>query len=82
MPYHETDTHGPNHPRPPPDLIDGEEEYEVEAILGHKKIRGRYRYLIKWRGYSAAENSWEPEENLLPGDEETLSAYKKAKHLD
>ena len=82
VPYHETDTHGPNHPRPPPDLIDGEEEYEVEAILGHKKIRGRYRYLIKWRGYSAAENSWEPEENLLPGAEETLSAYKKAKHLD
>ncbi len=29
-PYHETTAHGPNFTRPPPDLIDGEEEYEVE----------------------------------------------------
>ncbi len=29
-PYHETAAHGPNFTRPPPDLIDGEEEYEVE----------------------------------------------------
>jgi len=29
-PYHETKAHGPNFARPPPDLIEGEEEYEVE----------------------------------------------------
>ncbi len=29
-PYHETAAHGPNFTRPPPDLIDGEEEYKVE----------------------------------------------------
>jgi len=29
-PYHETKAHGPNFTRPPPDLIEGEEEYEVE----------------------------------------------------
>jgi len=29
-PYHEMTTHGPNFTRPPPDLIDGEEEYKVE----------------------------------------------------
>ena len=32
-PYHETELHGPNFMKPPPDLIDGEEEYEVEEIL-------------------------------------------------
>jgi hypothetical protein len=32
-PYIETEFHGPNYMRPPPDLIDGEEEYEVESIL-------------------------------------------------
>ena len=32
-PYHETELHGPNFTRPPPDLIDGEEEYEVEEIV-------------------------------------------------
>ena len=34
-PYQETTAHGPNFTRPPPDLIDGEEEFEVECIKGH-----------------------------------------------
>ena len=33
--YHETASHGPNFSRPPPDLIDREEEYEVERIVNH-----------------------------------------------
>ena len=32
-PYHETIAHGPNFPAPPPDIIEGEKEYEVERIL-------------------------------------------------
>jgi hypothetical protein len=35
-PYHETNAHGPNFSRPPPDLIDGQEEYEVECIISHR----------------------------------------------
>ena len=34
-PYKETNAHGLNETRPPPDLIDGLEEYEVEALLAH-----------------------------------------------
>jgi hypothetical protein len=34
-PYRETPSHGPNFSRPPPDLIDNEEEYEVEQIKAH-----------------------------------------------
>ncbi len=34
-PYHETQAHGPNFTQPPPDLIDGEDEYEVERIVTH-----------------------------------------------
>jgi hypothetical protein len=30
-PYRETDFHGRNYERPPPDLINGEEEYEIKA---------------------------------------------------
>jgi hypothetical protein len=36
MPYTETSSHGPNFTRPPPDLIDGEAEYEVEQIRSHR----------------------------------------------
>jgi len=32
MPYIETMEHGENYLRPPPDMIEGEELYEVEAI--------------------------------------------------
>jgi hypothetical protein len=32
-PYHETLTHSANYQCPPPDLIDGVEEYEVERVL-------------------------------------------------
>ena len=32
-PYRETPTHGPIYQRPPPDLVNREEEYEVEKIL-------------------------------------------------
>jgi len=36
-PYHETETHGPNFTKPPPDLVEGKEEYEIEEIMSHKK---------------------------------------------
>ncbi|KAJ8663918.1 hypothetical protein O0I10_000193 [Lichtheimia ornata] len=42
-----------------------EEEYEVERIVDHKRLtRGRYKYLIKWKGYSDEENTWESEDNI------------------
>ncbi|ESK88917.1 hypothetical protein Moror_13228 [Moniliophthora roreri MCA 2997] len=36
MPFKETEAHGPSFTEPPPDLIEGFEEYEVEAIVGHQ----------------------------------------------
>jgi hypothetical protein len=65
-PYHETDAHGPNYTRPPPELIDGEEEFEVEHIKQHC-YHGRKKalqYLIKWEGYPSSNNTWEPESNV------------------
>src|SRR6266852_5190148 len=65
-PYHETKAHGKNFSRPPPDLIKGENEYEVERIVNHR-CHGRARrlqYLIKWKGYPESDNTWEPAEQL------------------
>jgi hypothetical protein len=62
--YHETDIHGPNFQEPPPDIINEEEEYEVEAILAHKGKGKRRHYLVSWVGYYLASNEWIPEENL------------------
>jgi hypothetical protein len=35
MPYVETKEHGANFTRPPPDIIQGKEQYEVEVIRSH-----------------------------------------------
>jgi hypothetical protein len=45
--------------RPPPDIIQGEEEYEVEAILDHRGGKRRRQYLIKWKGYPSSDITWE-----------------------
>ena len=51
--------------RPPsPIVVDGEEEYEVEAILRHKGKGARRLYLVMWKGYPIIEASWEPELHL------------------
>ena len=42
----------------------GEEEFEVEAIVGHKMECGKNKFLVKWKGYPTSENSWEPLQNL------------------
>jgi hypothetical protein len=76
-PYKETELHGPNFTRPPPDLVDGEEEYEVEKVIDKKKMGRGHKtyYLIKWKGYSASENSWEPEENVRA--DELIAEFEK-----
>ena len=67
----------PNDPPAPPDLAEEEEEYEVEAILDSRK-KGRYiEYLVKWKGYSDAENSWEPCGNVRHAEEEVENFHKQ-----
>ena len=50
---------------PPPLVeVDGEKEYEVEEILDRQERRSKTRYLVKWKGYTVEENTWEGLENL------------------
>ena len=79
-PYRKTQEHGPGFSKPPPETVEGEEEFEVEAVTGHRKRGKGYQYLVKWKGYPTADNSWEPEfalKNVL----QLLSAYKKRHRL-
>ena len=60
LPYQETPKHGPNFLHPPPDLIDGKEEQEIEQILGHWTFgkKRKLQYLIKWKGFPDSDNEW------------------------
>lgn len=50
--------------RPPPIVLDHQDEYEVEKVLDSRIRRGKQEYLIKWVGYPNEDNTWEPEEHL------------------
>ena len=68
--------------RPPIIMIEGQEEFEVQEILNgyhspaHKTRRDtNTRYLVQWKGYGPAYNSWEPGSTLKRNAPETLSDY-------
>ena len=79
-PYTKTEAHGNNYPRPPLDLLEGEEVFTVEQILKHRR-RGRgYQYYILWEGYSITEASWEWE-SAFSANGDTLVLYKQQHQL-
>src|SRR5579863_10670853 len=59
-----------NYSRPPPDLILGEAEYEVEQIRSHRRHgrRKQLQYLLKWKGYPESDNTWEPADQVHAPD--------------
>ena len=76
-PYNETDFHCPNFQQPPPDLIDGAEEYEVEQVLDSRRHgRGhKVQYLIKWKGYPDSDNQWVNWDDMHA--DKALEAFRK-----
>ena len=79
-PYRENEIYGENYHRPPPDIEEGEEVYEVEAILKHRR-RGRgYEYFVKWAGYPITEASWEPKQSFS-GAVDLLNEYQQRHQL-
>ena len=70
LPYKETEAYGPAYTWPPPDLIEGEEEYEVESIRNSRRFgRGKkLQYLVHWKGYPSSDDSWVDTKDLHASD--------------
>ena len=80
IPFVSTEAYGAAYSQPPPELIDGEEEYEVEEIIRHR-VKGKKRktneYFVSWKGYPSSENSWVKESDFHAP--ELLEEYQRSR---
>jgi hypothetical protein len=53
----------------PPVEVEGESEFEVEAIVDSKVVRKKLQYLIHWKGYTVMDRTWEPAANLAHSED-------------
>ena len=67
-PYKETVINGQQYQEPAPDLIDGQPEWEVDQILGARRHWNQLQYLVRWKGFSKAHDSWEPLTHIKADD--------------
>jgi len=62
--WYKSQVEGQRKEAPQPVVIEGEEEWEMEKIINKRKVRGREKYLVQWKGCTAEEDTWESRENL------------------
>jgi len=67
--------------QPAPVIIEGEEEWEVERILNKRKVRGKDKYLVRWKGFTAELDTWEERENL-ENAKEAIEEFEKEYRRD
>ena len=75
-PYKETPLNGKQNQEPAPELIEGQPEWEVEQILHVRRYWYQVQYLVRWKGFSEAHDSWEPATNIH-ADELIQQFYKR-----
>jgi len=67
--------------QPAPVIIEGEEEWEVERILNKRRVRGKDKYLVCWKGFMAESDTWEERENLKNA-QEVVKEFKREYQRD
>lgn len=76
-PYKETEAYSPNYAKPPPDLVDGEQQYEVEAVVQSKVDKGLLYYLVKWARWPGSDNTWQRPHDLENAREALIKFHEE-----
>ena len=63
-------------PPPPPQMLENEEWFTVEALLEHRANRSKWDYLVKWRGYGPEHNQWLSSDSIT---DKAIADYWEAK---
>ena len=64
-PYHQGDFPSQKQSLPPPPkIVSGVEEAEVECVIDSKHVGNTIHYLIHWKGFPCEENKWIPVKEL------------------
>ena len=62
-------------PPPAPILVEGEEEFVVERLVGQRNSSRGPEIQVKWKGYD--ELTWEPRRNLLEDVPDLVRKFDK-----
>ena len=65
-------------PPPPAVEIEGEEEFEVEAIVDSRKFRRKLQYRVQWKGYHGDDKySWESPDDVTHCPELVIAFHER-----
>jgi len=53
----------------------------VERILNKQRVRGKDKYLVHWKGFTAESDTWEGRENLKNA-QEAIEEFEKEYQRD
>jgi len=67
--------------QPAPVIIEGEKEWEVKRILNKRRVRGKDKYLVHWKGFTAESDTWEGRGNL-ENTKEAIEEFEKEYRRD
>jgi hypothetical protein len=59
--------------------LDDSVVYEVDHIVSHQGDPGHYEYLVRWKNFTSADDTWEPQANFH--DDEVIRNYWRGQGL-
>ncbi|SAL96936.1 hypothetical protein [Absidia glauca] len=58
---------------------DSQDRWEVQAIIDHRGSAGKYEYKVRWKGYTADDDTWETADMF--DDNDTITTYWHKRNL-